>query len=105
MSSTETWTSWPTSSLTFHLRLKVLPTGSQGGKTTSHGEYIVNILDYIFGSCQETSYMLSPQEEKLRGTWVVPSAKCLTLELGSGHDPKVVGWSPESRSVLSVAPA
>ena len=31
--------------------------------------------------------------------------KHLTLDLGSGHDPRVMGSSPASRSVLSVEPA
>ena len=41
----------------------------------------------------------------LRGTWVAQSVECLTLDLGSGHDPRVVGLSPTSDSTLSVEPA
>ena len=40
-----------------------------------------------------------------RGTWVVQSTEHLTLEFGSGHDPKVVGSNPVSGSVLNVEPA
>ena len=33
------------------------------------------------------------------------SVKRPTLDFGLGHDPRVVGWSPESGSTLSVKPA
>ena len=33
------------------------------------------------------------------------SVKHLTLDFGSGHDLRVVGWSPESSSTLSMEPA
>ena len=32
--------------------------------------------------------------KKGRGAWVVPSDECLTLDFGSGHDPRVVGSEP-----------
>ena len=40
----------------------------------------------------------------LRGTWVPQLAECPTLEFGSGHDPRVMGLSPASGSVLSLEP-
>ena len=36
-----------------------------------------------------------------RGAWVAPSVGCLTLGFCSGHDLRVVGWSPVSGSVLT----
>ena len=33
------------------------------------------------------------------------SVECLTLNLGSGHDPRIVGLSPMLGSVLGVEPA
>ena len=33
------------------------------------------------------------------------STECLTLDSDSGHNPKVMGWSPESGSTLRVEPA
>ena len=33
------------------------------------------------------------------------SVKCLTLDFGSDHDPRVVGSSPASGSVLTARPA
>ena len=36
-----------------------------------------------------------------RAAWVVQSVKCLTLDFGSGHDLRVVRWSPASGSMLS----
>ena len=39
-----------------------------------------------------------------RGTCVAQSVEHLTLDLGAGHDPRVVGSSPVSGSVLRVAP-
>ena len=41
----------------------------------------------------------------LRGTWVAQSVEHLTLDLGSGHDPRVVGSSPTLGSTLTVEPA
>ena len=38
------------------------------------------------------------------GAWVALSVKDLTLDFGSGHDPRVVGSSPAMGSVLSVEP-
>ena len=37
--------------------------------------------------------------------WVVQSVEHLTLDLGSGHDPRVMESSPELGSVLNVEPA
>ena len=39
------------------------------------------------------------------GAWVAQLVKCLTVDFGSGHDPRVVGWSPVLGSVLGVDPA
>ena len=39
------------------------------------------------------------------GAWVAQSFKCLTLDFGSGHDPRVVGSSPALGSALSMEPA
>ena len=39
------------------------------------------------------------------GTWVAQLVERLTLGFDSGHDPRVVGWSLKSGSVLSVEPA
>ena len=39
------------------------------------------------------------------GTWVAQSVERPTLDFGSGHDPRVVGSSPASGSVLSMKPA
>ena len=36
----------------------------------------------------------------LRGAWVAQSVECLTLDFSSGHDPRAVGSSPASGSVL-----
>ena len=38
----------------------------------------------------------------LWGAWVAQSAECLTLDFGSGCDPRVMGSSPTSGFVLSV---
>ena len=35
------------------------------------------------------------------GTWPAQSVKHLTLDFGSGHEPRVVGWSPMSDSAWS----
>ena len=40
-----------------------------------------------------------------RGTWVAQLVKHLTLEYGSGHDPRVVGLSPASGNTLGMEPA
>ena len=40
-----------------------------------------------------------------RSTWVAQLIECLTLDFGSGHDPRVIRSSPASGSVLSVEPA
>ena len=37
--------------------------------------------------------------------WVVQSIKWLTLDFGSGHNFKVLRWSPKSQSALSTEPA
>ena len=42
--------------------------------------------------------------KKNRGTWVVQLVERLTLDFGSGHDPRVTGLSPNLGSVLSVEP-
>ena len=42
---------------------------------------------------------------KLWGAWVAYSVEHLTLDFGSDHDPRVVGSSPTSGSMLSVKPA
>ena len=39
------------------------------------------------------------------GLWVAQSGEHPTLDFGSGHDPRVVGWSPASCSTLSLEPA
>ena len=39
-----------------------------------------------------------------RDSWVAQLFEYLTLDFSSGHDPRVVGWSPASNSVLSVEP-
>ena len=50
--------------------------------------------------------MLSaPKERQLGGAWVAQSVEHPALDLGSGHDPGIVGSSPTSGSVLSVEPA
>ena len=36
------------------------------------------------------------------GTWVAQLVKCLTLDLSSGHDPRVVRLSPVFGSVLGM---
>ena len=44
---------------------------------------------------------------ELRGTWVAQSVEHLTLDFGSGHDPRVVGFlglSSASGSMLSMDP-
>ena len=38
----------------------------------------------------------------MEGTWVAQSVECMTLDLGSGHDLRVVGSSPVSGSTLSM---
>ena len=38
------------------------------------------------------------------GAWVAPLVECVTLDFGSGHDPRVVGSSPMSNSMLNVEP-
>ena len=43
--------------------------------------------------------------DRYRGTWVAQSVECLTLDCGSGHDPRVVGSSPTLGSTLSVEPS
>ena len=43
--------------------------------------------------------------KRRRGAWVAQSVEHLTLDLGSGHDPKVVGSSPVSGSIPTVEPA
>ena len=40
-----------------------------------------------------------------RGSWVVQSVERLNLDFGSGHDPRVGGLSPMSRSMLSMESA
>ena len=40
-----------------------------------------------------------------RGTWVPQSIKHPILDFGSGHDLRVVRWSPALGSALSVEPA
>ena len=42
---------------------------------------------------------------KSGGTWVAQPVECPTLDFGSGHDPRVVGQSSASGSVLSMEPA
>ena len=44
-------------------------------------------------------------KEVLRGAWVAQWLQYLTLELGSGHDPRVMRSSPVSGSTLSMEPA
>ena len=39
------------------------------------------------------------------GTWMAQSIVHVTLDFGSGHDPRVVGPRSESGSALSVEPA
>ena len=39
------------------------------------------------------------------GVWVAQSLEHLTLDFGSGHDLRVVRWSPMSGSVLCEEPA
>ena len=39
------------------------------------------------------------------GTWVAQSVKCPTLNFSSGHDLRVVRWSPTSGSMLSTESA
>ena len=39
------------------------------------------------------------------GVWVAQSVEHLTLDFGSGHDPRVMGLSPTSGSMLSMKPA
>ena len=39
------------------------------------------------------------------GAWVALSVECPTLDFHSSHDPRVVGSSPASDSMLSVEPA
>ena len=36
------------------------------------------------------------------GGWVAHSVECLTLDFSTGHNPRVVGLSPELGSTLSV---
>ena len=43
--------------------------------------------------------------KKNRGAWVAQSVEPLTLDFGSGHDPRVVASSPVSGSTLSIEPA
>ena len=40
----------------------------------------------------------------LQGAWVAQSVECLILDFGSGHDPRIVGSSPDLGSVLSMEP-
>ena len=57
------------------------------------------------------SLLMSDIEQKLslkmktQGAWVAQSVEHLTLDFSSGHDPRVVGFSPASGSVLSMEPA
>ena len=39
------------------------------------------------------------------GSWVAQSVERPTLDFSSGHDPRVVGLSPRSGSMLSIEPA
>ena len=39
-----------------------------------------------------------------QGAWVAQSVECLTLDFGSGHDPRVLGSSPVSGSLLGAEP-
>ena len=43
--------------------------------------------------------------DKNKDAWVAQSAKCPTLNFGSGHDLRVVRSSPMSGSALGVEPA
>ena len=43
--------------------------------------------------------------EKTRGIRVAQSVKNLTLDFSSGHDLRVVRWSPMSGSALGMEPA
>ena len=45
------------------------------------------------------------KKETARGAWVVQLVKCLTPDLGTGHDLRVVRSSPNSGSMLSVEAA
>ena len=38
-------------------------------------------------------------------TWVAQSVKCLSFDFGSGHDFRVVRWSPSLSSILGMEPA
>ena len=42
---------------------------------------------------------------KFQGAWVAQLVEHLTLDLGSGHDPRVMGSSLELSSMLSMEPA
>ena len=42
---------------------------------------------------------------ELGGAWVAQSVEHLTLDFGSGCDPRVVGSSPALGTVLSMEPA
>ena len=45
------------------------------------------------------------QNDIFQDAWVAQSVKCATLDFSSGHDPRVMGSSSASGSVLSVGPA
>lgn len=44
---------------------------------------------------------LNYELSKSRGAWVAPSVGHLTRGFGSGHDLRVVGWSPLAGTALS----
>ena len=47
----------------------------------------------------------SHESDVLGAALVAQSVEGPTLDFGSGHDPRVVGWSFVSESVLNVEPA
>ena len=55
---------------------------------------------------QESQFSLVHKEGlSFRGAWAAQSVEHPTLDFSSGHDPRVVGSSPTSGSVLSMEPA
>ena len=60
------------------------------------------MLKKNFFKCYENK---KNKNKTLRDTWVAQLVEPLTLDLGSGHGPRVTGSSPSSGSVLSVEPA
>ena len=63
------------------------------------------VLTFGWGSEESILYELNLMLKGSGGAWVAQSVECLTLDFGSGHDPRIQGSSPKSGPALSVEPA